>query len=164
MNYERRRFWRSGSPRSPFPPPYSFNQQAPQHTCSLCGELRSPRYQERNPIAPGQTPKPGICSRRKCAKAVTDMQLAKSPCPGMVVYEIHHHYHISSSAEASSPTNGTAELSGESTVAGLTELPGDSMYVPYMERYGTGYLSLRQGESPPAVNFSNKPTLRGRVF
>ena len=84
--------------------------------------------------------------------------------PGMVVYEIHHHYHISSSAEASSPTNGTAELSRESSMAGLTELLGDSMYVPYMERDGIGYLSLRQGESPPAVNFSKSPPAQAESF
>jgi hypothetical protein len=142
------------------PPPYSFSQPAPMHICSLCGKPRSSRFQKRHPIESGQTPEPSICSRPSCAKAVAEMLLAKTPSyPGVVVYEIHHHHyhnHISSGAEAPSPISSVAELPGESSLAGRTELPGDSTYVPY----GPGCLSLIRDESPPPVNRSNKPTLR----
>jgi hypothetical protein len=145
MDYERRRLL-----------PCSCSQCAPRHICSLCGKPRSSTYHKRHPIAPGQTPEPGVCSRPRCAKAVTEMLLAKSPCP---VYEIHHHHyhHTSSGTEAPSPINIAAELPGESSLADRIELPGDSTYV---KRYGPGYLSLIQDESPPPVNRSNKPTLR----
>src|SRR5436190_20698561 len=116
MDCERRRPWRS------WPPSPSFS--APRHICSLCGKPRSSSYQKRHPIAPGQAPAPGVCSRPRCAKAVTDMLLA--PCPRVVVYEIHHHYHTSSALSLTKgAVEGAVELPGESSLAGRTELHGD---------------------------------------
>jgi hypothetical protein len=187
MDCERRRLWRSGSSRPPSPPPYSFSQ-ALRHMCSLCGKPRSSSYQKRHPIAPGQTPEPGVCSRPRCAKAVADMLLAKSPCSGVVVHEIHHYYHISTDAEAPlatksaelpsptkcveapsptksteapSATKGAAELPGKSSLTGRTELPGDYKYV---EGYGPRNPCPTQEESPPRVNILNKPALQRWQF
>jgi hypothetical protein len=147
------------------PPPYSFSQPAPMHICSLYGLPRSRGYHKRHPIAPGQTIKPGVCSRSSYAKVVTEMLFAKSPCPGVIVYEIHHHYHnhTSSGAEAPSPINSATELPGESSLAGRTELHTWRFHictVPYIEKHGQGCLSPIRDESLPPVNRSNKPTLR----
>lgn len=79
----------------------------PRHICSLCGKPRSKRYHDQHPILLGQAPKPGICSRPKCAKAVNEMQRLPRP---VIIYEIHHHYHSSSGLEGPPPSYTAAEL------------------------------------------------------
>jgi len=48
------------------------NPDGTRPKCSLCGGLRSPRYQWRHRIAPGQLPLPKIC--RRCRKEATDSE------------------------------------------------------------------------------------------
>ena len=179
-------------------PPRSISQQTSEHICSLCGKHRSSRYSKLHPLAPGQAPEPGICSRPKCAKAVNEI-LMRLPCRP-IVYEIHHHHHSSAgleelppgyTAEARHPDNTpyltrhssrglspireepspmnispepeehppnctAAELSGESSLTGRIELPDNRLY---SGRRALKRLSHIPEESPPSVNFLNKPTL-----
>src|SRR6266536_1818128 len=79
----------------------------PRHMGSLCGKARSKRYQDQHPLLLGQAPKPCICSRPKCAKAVNKM--LRPPRP-VLIYEIHHHYHSSSGIEEPPPSYTAAEL------------------------------------------------------
>jgi hypothetical protein len=164
----------------------------PRHICSRCGKSRSKRYHNHHPLLPGQVPEPGICSRSKCATAVSD--ILRSPCQ-VIVYETHYHYHsssglegpppsytagelrlpdnslrdlspireespppmdISSGPEETSPNYTTGELSGESSLAGRVELPDNRC----SRRRAFRRLSPILEESPPPVNFLNKPTLQ----
>ena len=43
-----------------------------QYTCSSCGKFRSPSYHSRHPLAPGESPRPGVC--RKCVKQHTSSE------------------------------------------------------------------------------------------
>ncbi len=43
-----------------------------KHSCAACGKFRSPRYQYRHPLAPGETPRPTLC--RKCVKQHTSSE------------------------------------------------------------------------------------------
>jgi hypothetical protein len=82
-------------------PPSSISQRTPEHICSLCGKHRSSTYRKLHPLAPGQVPEPGICSRSKCAKTANEILLIL-PCR-VNVYEIHHHHHYHFSAGSEGP-------------------------------------------------------------
>jgi hypothetical protein len=43
-----------------------------RHVCAECGRLRSRKYQQENPLKPGETPTPAFC--RKCQKDVTSTE------------------------------------------------------------------------------------------
>ena len=121
-------------------PPSSIGQWTPEHICSLCGKHRSSRYHELHPLAPGQTPEPGICSRPKCAKAVNEM-LLRLPYR-LVVYEIHHHYH----------SNGGLEEPPPIYIANEVQLPNNRLYRTSHSSRG---LSPIREESPP-INTSSE--------
>jgi hypothetical protein len=87
--------------------PASISQWIPEHICALCGKHRSSRYHKLHPLAPGQAPEPGICSRRQCAKAVNEM-LLRLPCRPVV--EVHHHYYSNAGLEELPPSYTEARL------------------------------------------------------
>jgi hypothetical protein len=78
-----------------------------KHICSLCGKSRSKRYHDQHPLRLGQVPEPGICSRSKCAKAVTEMM---RPACQVIIYETHYHYRSTSGLEESPPSYTSEEL------------------------------------------------------
>ena len=43
-----------------------------KHTCGSCGKYRSPNYQSRHPLAPGEVPRPSFC--RRCIKEHTSSE------------------------------------------------------------------------------------------
>ena len=43
-----------------------------KHVCAECGRLRSRKYQQENPLKPGETPTPAFC--KKCQKDVTSTE------------------------------------------------------------------------------------------
>ena len=43
-----------------------------KHTCASCGKYRSPNYQSRHPLAPGEVPRPSFC--RRCIKEHTSSE------------------------------------------------------------------------------------------
>jgi hypothetical protein len=165
------------------------SSSTPRHICSRCGKSRSKRYHNHHPLLPGQVPEPGICSRSKCATAMNN--ILRSPCQ-VIVYETHYHYHsssgpeepppsytagelrrdlspireespppmdISSGPEETSSNYTTGELSGESSLAGRVELPDNRC----SRRQVFRRLSQIPEESPPPVNFLNKPTLQKKM-
>ncbi len=121
------------------------------HKCLLCGKPRSARYHESHPLQPGETPKPGICSRPSCARFLA----AESPNPGAIVFEFHHHhYYPIPSPNASTSIPPIAELPGQSSLAGRVELPHKSRSDLY-RRPG------REGKkTAPEVPRATKPVLR----
>lgn len=121
--------------------PRSTSRWTPEHICSLCGKHRSSRYRKLHPLAPGQAPEPGICSRPKCATAVNEM-LLRLPCR-LVVYEIHHHHHSSAGLEEPPPGYTAAEA----------RFPDNT---PHLTRHSSRGLSPIREESSP-MNMSSKP-------
>ena len=150
-----------------------------KHICSLCGKRRSSRYGKLHPLAPGQVPEPGICSRPKCATAVNEM-LLRLPYR-LIIYEIHHHHQSStgleepppgyttkarlpglspiqeeSEPEEPSPNSTATELSSESSLTRRIELPDNRLY---SGRHPFKRFHILV-ESPPPVNSLKKPTLQ----
>jgi hypothetical protein len=84
--------------------------------------------------------------------------LTESPLPAVIIYEIHHHYHISSRLSTSSPSAVTP-----------VELPGGGVVLPsrlsreevpnikgYLER---GLPLFLEEPSPPPVRNWSKPAI-----
>jgi len=163
----------------------------PRHICSRCGKSRSKRYHNHHPLLPGQVPEPGICSRPTCATTVNDILRSpcqvivyethyhyqsdsglEGPPPSYSTEELR--FPDNSLRDLSpiqppptdmsyrpkgTPLNyTTSELSGESSLAERVELPDNRC----SRRRTFKRLSPIQEESPPPVNFLNKPTLQKR--
>lgn len=135
-----------------------------RHRCALCRKLRSPAYQREHPVAPGEKPIPGICSRPTCAAKKGAMSALKkkkkktTPQPQVVVVEVRCYLHNSSSADGPSlPTIAAVELSGREKPS-RKELPGGNASMSIW-----GQRTLRSVEDndqpPPQVNWASKPTL-----
>ena len=78
-----------------------------KHSCSLCGKSRSKRYHNQHPIKVGQVPKPGICSRPKCAKVIGETTRSANQ---VTIYENHyHHYYYSTPIQDEPPPSYTTE-------------------------------------------------------
>jgi hypothetical protein len=131
-----------------------------KHTCARCGKSRSPRYQADHPLAPGEKPIRGICSRPECAryasgKGARDV-LKKKPEPQIIVLEFHHYLHTSTSGNEPSSSIATAvELSGEEKTS-RKELPGE---YPYTASHGWTIFPTLEEQPAPRVNMLSKPTL-----
>ena len=52
--------------------PREYTETTMRHACVSCGEFRSPSYQERHPLAPGDIPNPHTC--RKCSTEETSSE------------------------------------------------------------------------------------------
>jgi len=131
-----------------------------KHTCARCGKSRSPRYQADHPLAPGEEPIRGICSRPECAryasgKGARDVS-KKKPQPQIIVLEFHHYLHTSTSGNGPSSSIATAvELSGEEKTS-RKELPGE---YPYTASHGWTIFPTLEEQPAPRVNMLSKPTL-----
>jgi hypothetical protein len=131
----------------------------PRHICFICGKARSSTYQTQHPLIPEDVLIPGICSRRKCARVGYSAMPTESPLPAVIIYEIHHHYHISSRLSTSSPSAVTpVELPEEEALCCQVELSGEE--VPNIRGYLERGLPLFLEEpSPPPVRNWSKPTI-----
>jgi hypothetical protein len=103
----------------------SFPQHSPVHPgwlhlCASCGKPRSEKYHADHPLIPGQVPKPGVCSRPKCAQFKKMMQEDVNWSPALVV-EVHHYYHTDSDFKPTNDSVHVAEVPGESSLAGQGE-------------------------------------------
>jgi hypothetical protein len=151
-------------------PPGSISRWTPEHICSLCGKHRSLRYRKLHPLAPGQTPEPGICSRPKCATAVNEM-LLRLPCRP-VVYEInhhhyhhHHHHHSSAGLEEPPPGYTAAEARLPDNTPHLTRHSSRDLS-PIREELSSINISSEPEELPPnctAAELSGESSLTGRI-
>ena len=134
----------------------SRRRSIPQHICSICGKARSSTYQAQHPLAPGDAPIPGVCSRPKCARVGFSAMPMESPLPSVIIYEIHHHYHISSTSSPS--IVALVELPEEEVLCRRAELSGEE--VPNIEGYLARRLPLFLEEPPPPpVRNWSKPTI-----
>jgi hypothetical protein len=131
-----------------------------KHTCTRCGKPRSPRYRASHPLAPGEEPIRGICSRPECAryalgKGVRDLP-KETPQPQIIVLEFHHYLHTSTSGNGLSSSVATAaELSSEVKTS-RKELPGE---YPYTASQGWRLFPTLEEQPAPQVNMHSKPTL-----
>ncbi|OQU97159.1 hypothetical protein CLAIMM_03135 [Cladophialophora immunda] len=80
-----------------------------RHRCALCRKLRSSAYQRDHPIAPGEQPTPGVCSRPGCSAQKRAWSLSKRP-PPMMVLEVHCYIYGNPSPDNSTETPLTVEL------------------------------------------------------
>jgi hypothetical protein len=131
-----------------------------KHTCARCGKSRSPRYQADHPLAPGEEPIRGICSRPECARYASEegaRDVSKNkPQPQIIVLEFHHYLHTNTSDNGPSSSITTAvELSGEGKFS-QRELPGEYLYTTSHGR--TPFPTLEERPAPQ-VNMTSKPTL-----
>lgn len=127
------------------------------HVCDLCGKPRSRRYQMRHPLAPGQIPEPGTCSRPLCLRARSLQREDSSP--RSLIVEVHHYYHSGHDVEATSQAIDTPEMHGESSLIGRAEVAGDLRSGQFSPKYTQRPLPPIREESPPPVNRLTKPTL-----
>lgn len=167
----------------------SSSSLTPRHICSRYSKSRSQRYYNYHPLLPGQVLEPSICSRLEYATAVNDILRSlhqviiyetyyhyhsnsglEGPPPSYAARELRlldnslqdlsptreelpPLMDISPGPEEAPPNYTTSELSGESSLA---ELPDNRC----SRRRTFGRLSPIPEESPPLVNFLNKPTLQ----
>ena len=94
-----------------------------RHTCGFCGKYRSPNYQSRHPLAPGEVPRPSIC--RKCIKEQTSSE--DTPDEGHRAQRSHHRekYHkkrrhgIRSGVRTESTEENQRGSSGQKKIRGV---------------------------------------------
>lgn len=166
----------------------TLSSSTPRHICSRCGKSRPKRYYNHHPLISGQVPESGICSKvvndilrspRQVIVYETHYYYHSSPglegpppsytagelrLPddslrdlSLIRKESSSPMVISSQLEEIPPNYTTIELSGESSLAGRVKLPDNKCSSRAFKRF-----SLIPEESPPPVNFLNKPTLQKR--
>ncbi|KAF8856245.1 hypothetical protein BDZ45DRAFT_791369 [Acephala macrosclerotiorum] len=83
----------------------------------------------------------------------------EEPPPAYAIAVEHHDSHNSSRLERVPQGNAVVELPAESSLAGRVEMPDNTIYIPYSARHRSARLPTIQEESPPQVNFLNKPRI-----
>lgn len=142
-------------PRStPDPKRYS-EPPALGHRCVLCRKLRSTAYQRDHPIAPGEEPIPGVCSRPACSARKRAWDASKKPSQVMVV-EMHCYIYNYDCPDQSTDAPLTVELPGEEK-GWRKELPhGDYWKSTWTQKTPSAFNDMPK--APPRVTPMTKPT------
>lgn len=125
-----------------------------RHRCALCGKLRSSAYQRDHPIAPGEAPILGVCSRPGCSTQKRAWSLSKKPPPVMVL-ELHCYIYENHLPDQSTEPPLTVQLPGAEPGRPKELVHGDyglSTWTPTCPN------TFEEQQQAPWVNRMTKPT------
>lgn len=125
-----------------------------RHRCALCHKLRSSAYQRNHPIAPGEEPIPGVCSRPGCSAQKRAWSPTKNP-PLVMVLELHCYVYENHLPHNSTEPPLTVELPGAEQGRREELLRGDYGLSTWTPTYPNTFEGQQQA---PWVNRMTKPT------
>ncbi|KIW56869.1 hypothetical protein PV05_05487 [Exophiala xenobiotica] len=125
-----------------------------RHRCALCHKPRSSAYQRDHPIAPGEQPRPGVCSRPGCSAQKRAWSLSKRPPPVMVL-EVHCYIYENPFPDNSTGTPLTVELPAAEQGRQKELLRGDYEKSAWTQKNPNQFEDKQQ---VPWVNRMTKPT------
>ncbi|EHY57087.1 hypothetical protein ABEF92_003886 [Exophiala dermatitidis] len=125
-----------------------------RHRCALCRKLRSSAYQRDHPIAPGEQPTPGVCSRPECSAQKRAWSLSTKPPPVMVL-EVHCYIYENPFPDNSTEAPLTVELPAAEQGRRKELLRGDDEMSAWTQKNPNLYEDKQQA---PWVSRMTKPT------